>query len=148
MRMANCLPQSVVDQMQAHFDAGFGIRETARSLGISKITVTTHYHRRGEKCLCLCGADLLHRGWCSYRVSRSAGRQVWLSRLNILPHTRKKWLEQAKLAERTLIENLASVGIANSANPADLYHLSIDINRLRRACRENSPASAAVSTGA
>lgn len=70
---------------------GKGIRETARDLSISSNTVLRYadtlrwltkqgYDEFSIPENCLCGQPWGHRGWCSYRFSRSEKRQQFMKK--------------------------------------------------------------------
>lgn len=61
---------------------GNNIRETSRLTGAAKNTVTSVYKEINEDLKCKCGKNLLHRGWCSFRVSKSKKRQIFLKQWN------------------------------------------------------------------
>lgn len=87
-------------QMQALFEAGNGIRATAKAVGLHRDTVAKYYHL-GEKKRCPCGKPMTHRGWCSSRVARSPGRQKFLARFaTVKVETKKKWVKLHEANER------------------------------------------------
>lgn len=88
-----------MQKMYALFSTGTGIRATARELGLHRDTVAKYYHERGPT-RCQCGKPMTHRGWCSFRVSRSPGRQAFLSsRMTVKASTKSKWLSMTQLQD-------------------------------------------------
>lgn len=71
---------SLIKQQKLHtaFLAGLGIRASAREAGVNRKTAVRYFVDSGAHHLCKCGKPAIHRGWCSYRVSRSRPRQIFL----------------------------------------------------------------------
>lgn len=88
--MSNWLPVQKRRDVVTLLMAGFSVRETARSVGCSKVTVGQYRKliAAAEHCglddarlpKCSCGLPSGHKGWCSFRVSKSAARQKFLDR--------------------------------------------------------------------
>lgn len=98
----------------ANFDAGLGIRATSRETGLDKKTVSKYYHARPAT-KCPCGKPMTHRGWCSFRVARSPGRQKFLARrVTLKEDTKLKWLAITNFqsARKRYIEILARLDAA------------------------------------
>lgn len=90
----------VMLQMQALFEAGNGIRATAKAVGLHRDTVAKYYHL-GEKKRCPCGKPMTHKGWCSSRVARSPGRQTFLARFStVKTETEKRWVNLKEANDR------------------------------------------------
>lgn len=95
-------------QMLALFEAGNGIRATARAVGLHRDTVAKYYHL-GEKKSCPCGKPMTHKGWCASRIARSPGRQKFLARfVPVKPETEKKWVKLAEANEHRAATILAT----------------------------------------
>lgn len=98
----------IMMQMRSLFEAGNGIRATAKAVGLHRDTVAKYYHL-GEKKRCPCGKLMTHRGWCSSRVARSPGRQKFLARFApVKTETKKRWVNLAEANEHRADLMLAS----------------------------------------
>jgi hypothetical protein len=68
-----------VEIIRQLFRRGFGVRGTARLVGVSPNTAA-RYYPHGETIICQCGMDARHQGWCAWRVMQSPERQKFLRR--------------------------------------------------------------------
>jgi len=85
--MSNWLPFRKRRALLDHLMAGRSIRETARLVGCSKVTVSQYRklirvaEMFGEDIRlpkCECGQNAGHRGWCRVRFARSERRQCFM----------------------------------------------------------------------
>jgi len=131
--------------MYAYFDAGRGIRETARGIKASTCTVTKYYKIRGKKSKCECGRNLMHVGWCEYRVAHSPNRMAMLERLvTVSPETRSKWRRLKQESDNRLNSELLLAGMVTGfPSPTELRQTELVINKLTRLSREKLPTSTA-----
>lgn len=72
----NHLPPSKERCLMTALRSGMSIRAAARYAGVAR--ATAHKYSHGVSARCPCGDDARHRGWCSYRVSRSPRRRAFL----------------------------------------------------------------------
>lgn len=119
-------------KMQAHFEAGTGIRATAREVGLDRKTVAKYYAKRTPT-LCSCGKPMTHNGWCSYRVAKSPGRQAMLANLTTLKaDTKRTWLAKQNLmgARTRYLELLARLNAAWSRQAVMRENLYLGVDEL------------------
>jgi len=84
--MSNWLSETKQIEIFELIGKGFSIRQIAKELGISKVTVgkrsrfirTSLDMRDGG--VCGCGKEGGHNGWCSYRFKSSPARQKFMQR--------------------------------------------------------------------
>lgn len=99
----------IMQQMQSLFDAGNGIRATARATGLHRDTVAKYYHL-GDKKKCPCGRPMTHRGWCASRVARSPGRQRFLEKTRpVKIETKEKWVKLAEFNKQKASNALTKI---------------------------------------
>lgn len=85
--MSNWLPIRKRRELLDHLMAGRSVRDTAKLVGCSKVTVS-QYRKLiraaelwGEKLRlpkCECGQNSGHRGWCRVRFAKSVKRQEFM----------------------------------------------------------------------
>lgn len=75
--MVNLISSQKAILIENLYYQAFSIRRIASEASVAKNTVM-RYMRMMPPILCLCGKPSTHRGWCSYRVSLSPGRQDFL----------------------------------------------------------------------
>lgn len=74
----NRLPAEIVETLRRLFEEGYSTRAAARVAGVSKLTAWL-YLRNMPDLNCPCGRPMAgHRGWCSFRFSRSPARQKFM----------------------------------------------------------------------
>jgi len=78
--MSNFLPAEKIARMEELFASGFGVRATARIVGVSKNTARAYFPSIGGEPLCPCGKPVRHQGWCSWRYEHSPARQLFMKR--------------------------------------------------------------------
>lgn len=75
--MANNLSPEIVSRLEQSLADGWGIRETARRIGVNKGTVL-RYRRLGKYERCRCGRSFGHNGFCTPRYQDSELRQIFM----------------------------------------------------------------------